>query len=267
MRLVDYHTHSMCSPDSNARLEDMVQAARRAGLAELCTTDHCDLQQQDGSPLTDWDWSPILEQYEQAKGTCGRNFRLLLGLELGGAHTDPEQARAILAGAELDFVIGSVHNQSPEAGGQDMFYLDCTDRAVCQAAVEDYMGSLLALAPLPLYDALGHIIYPLRYINGRGGHNMDLEPWADQLDELLRRVIQSGRAIELNTHGGREVEEWRFVLERYRALGGELITLGSDAHRPHFVGRGLRQATQLLQETGFRYLTLYHRRVPEQIKL
>jgi len=267
LRLVDYHTHSTCSPDSNARLEDMVNAARKAGLMELCTTDHCDLQLQDGSPLTDWDWTPILEQYDRVKTTGGKNFRLLLGLELGGAHTDPEKAQEILSGVDLDFVIGSVHNQSPAAGGQDIFYLDCTERDVCVAAVEDYMSSLLALSSLSCYDALGHIIYPLRYINGRGGHNMTLEPWTDQLDELLRRVIQNGRAIEVNTHGGREVEEWRFVLERYRALGGELITLGSDAHRPHFVGRGLYRAAQLLRETGFRYLTLYHRRVPEQIKL
>lgn len=39
MYLTDYHTHSCCSPDSTARLEDMVRAARRAGLRELCTTD------------------------------------------------------------------------------------------------------------------------------------------------------------------------------------------------------------------------------------
>ena len=54
MFLVDYHTHSCCSSDSTARLEDMAFAARQTGLAELCTTDHCDLQQEDGSVLSDW---------------------------------------------------------------------------------------------------------------------------------------------------------------------------------------------------------------------
>lgn len=267
MHLVDYHTHSVCSPDSRARLEDMVTAGRKAGLRELCTTDHCDLQQQDGSPLKSWDWAPILEQYERTVPLCGKRLRLLLGLELGGAHTDPDMARTILAGAPLDFVIGSVHNQSPASGGKDLFYMDFTREETCRGVVEDYMSSLLELSTLPLYDALGHIIYPLRYINGRGGHNITLEPWYDQLDKLLLQVIHCGHAIEVNTHGGREVEEWLPILRRYHALGGELVTLGSDAHRPYFVGRGLAKARDLLEETGFRYLTHYRRRVPEQIKL
>lgn len=267
MYLTDYHTHTRCSPDSTAPLADMVQAARRAGLKELCTTDHCDLQQEDGSPLASWDWSAILEQYHAVQPSCPpKGFRLLLGLELGGGYTDPQRAEEIFSGAPLDFVIGSVHNLSPAAGGRDFFFLDYRTQADARAALDDYFQSLLALAPLPCYDALGHIIYPLRYINGRAGYQFSLEPWRDQLDQLLRTVIETGRAIEVNTHCGREVEDWRFVLTRYRALGGELVTLGSDAHRPDHVGRGLARAARLLEQTGFRYLTVYRRRKPEQIK-
>ena len=71
MYLTDYHTHSCCSPDSTARLEDMVRAARRAGLRELCTTDHCDLQDENGAPLGGWDWTPILDQYWRARDKGG----------------------------------------------------------------------------------------------------------------------------------------------------------------------------------------------------
>ena len=265
--LTDYHTHSLCSPDSTTPLSDMVAAARRAGLRELCTTDHCDLQREDGSPLTQWDWEPILSQYHQVAAQQRPNFRLLLGLELGGAHTDPALAQTILEGAPLDFVIGSVHNLSPAAGGRDLFCLDLSDLDNCWRTMDDYFDSLLALAPLPVYDALGHIIYPLRYINGRAGHNLTLERYNDQLDKILRTVIQTGRAIEVNTHGGREVEEWRPILERYRVLGGELVTTGSDAHRPYAVGKGLRQVHSLLWDTGFRWLTLYRGRKPTQVKL
>ena len=268
MYLVDYHTHSCCSPDSTARLEDMAIAARRAGLEELCTTDHCDLQQEDGSTLVGWDWTPILSQYEKACRLCPwPDFRLLLGLELGGAHTDPARARDLLAGAPLDFVIGSVHNLSPAAGGLDFYFLEYPSEAFCRKVLDDYFASLLALAHLDTYDSLGHIIYPLRYMNGRAGHHITLEPWADELDTLLRTVIETGHSIEVNTHGGREIEEWRPLLARYRELGGEYVTLGSDAHRPNHVGKGIRQSMDLLCETGFRWLTLYRQRRPEQIKL
>ncbi len=267
MYLVDYHTHSCCSPDSTARLEDMAAAARRAGLAELCTTDHCDLQHEDGSALVSWDWSPVLDQYHaEAAALHGSDFRLLLGLELGGAHTNPALAGEILSGAPLDFVIGSVHNLSPSAGGRDFFFLDYPTEEFCRTVLDDYFTSLLALAPLPHYDALGHIIYPLRYMNGRAGHKVTLEPWSDQLDMLLTTVIHTGRSIEVNTHAGREIEDWRPILARYRALGGEYVTVGSDAHTPPHVGKGIPQALELLRETGFRWLTVYRQRRPEQIR-
>lgn len=265
MYLVDYHNHTRCSPDSSAALADMVRAAQTTGLRELCTTDHCDLQQEDGSSLKNWNWKPILDQFEEEKVHLDReDFRLLLGIELGGGHTDPQRAQELLEGVPLDFVIGSVHNLSPAAGGRDFFYLDFQKESQARKALDDYFDSLLALAPLPCYDALGHIIYPLRYINGRSGHHITLDPWQEQLDQVLRTVIETGRAIEVNTHNGREVEEWRPILERYRQLGGERITLGSDAHKPENLAKGLERAAQLLEETGFSAITLYRRRQPQQ---
>ena len=268
MYFVDYHSHTRCSPDSTARLEDMAAAARQAGLAELCTTDHCDLQLEDGSPLKSWDWTAVRQQFDRAASRfCRSDFRLLLGVELGGAQTNPRQAGEILSGAPLDFVIGSVHNMSPAAGGLDLSTLDYSTEEVCRRVLEDYMSCLLDLAPLPCYDSLGHIIYPLRYINGRAGFSFTLEPWADQMDQVLRTVIETGRSMEVNTHGGKEIQEWRPVLERYRALGGEYITVGADAHSPLRVGRGIQQAMELLRDTGFRWLTVYRQRIPERIKL
>ena len=126
---------------------------------------------------------------------------------------------------------------------------------------------MLALTRLDCYDALGHIIYPLRYMNGRAGWHITLDRYGDHLDQLLRAVIQNGKAIEVNTHGGREVEDWRPILRHYHQLGGELVTTGSDAHSPGNVGRGISQAVALLRETGFHRFAVYRKRRPEWIKL
>lgn len=267
MYLADYHTHTQCSPDSEAPLAEMAQAAVDAGLQELCTTDHCDLIDLDGRRVYGLDWAPILAQYEAARRQFQGKLTLLLGLELGSAHVDLPAAEQILSAAPVDFVIGSVHNQSLAAGGRDFYFLDYATQADCYAALDDYFASLLALAPLPCYHALGHIIYPLRYMNGRAGHHVTLDRYRDQLDELLRTVIQTGRAIEVNTHCGDEVADWEPILLRYRQLGGELVTTGSDAHRPQHVALGIRDAQELLLHTGFRYQTIYRQGTPEQIKL
>lgn len=52
------------------------------------------------------------------------------------------------------------------------------------------------------------------------------------------------------------------ILLRYRKLGGELLTVGSDAHTPGQVGGFFPQAAEILKSCGFRYYTVYHQRKP-----
>ena len=58
-----------------------------------------------------------------------------------------------------------------------------------------------------------------------------------------------------------------YMLRMYRELGGDLITVGSDAHKPGQMNDGLEQGMALLQRCGFRYVTLYQNRKPQQMKM
>ena len=87
---------------------------------------------------------------------------------------------------------------------------------------------------------------------------------------ILKTLVERGKALELNASGYRQIGEplpYRYILRMYRELGGELITLGTDAHEPRHMADGLSRAEALLEQLGFRYLTLYKNRKPEQIKL
>ena len=264
--LADYHTHTCCSPDSDAPLTEMAAAAERMGLGELCTTDHCDLLGLEGERLEQWSWAGILGQYRAAAESSG--IKVTLGLELGGAPEDRLMARAILSQAAPDFVIGSIHNQSRVVGGRDFYVLDYPDEAACRWIMKSYFNSLTDLANMPdCYDVIGHITYPLRYMNGRGGQKIALTDFREQLEALLRLVVEWGRGIEVNTNRGREVEAWREILALYRSVGGEIVTIGSDAHRPEDVGLGIAEAAALLRESGFRYWTAFTKREPRFVAL
>ena len=115
------------------------------------------------------------------------------------------------------------------------------------------------------YDVLGHIIYPLRYLPPE--FELDLRPWWDRLAEVLRSAAAQGKGIEFNTTAGTTVEQWRDVLTLYRDLGGEVLTLGSDAHRPAHMAAAFPQALELIRAVGFRYLCVYRRRTPLFCKL
>lgn len=258
MYLTDYHTHTRLSPDSQAPLSDMAEAAAAAGLDELCVTDHCDLLGLYGEPEDRYDWPSALEQYAAAAPRYAGRLTIRLGLEFGMAHLNPEASRAILDRPELDFVLGSIHNLCPEKGGTDFYYVDYPDDAACYAALDDYFASMALLAVTDFYDVLSHIIYPLRYMD----HPISLDRYGDQLDTIFRAAAERGRGMEINTWRGRTLREWLPVLRQFKARGGEIVTIGSDAHTPDGVGKGSAAACALLKEAGFRYLATYEKRKP-----
>lgn len=263
MYLTDYHTHSILSPDGFVPLAEMAKAALNAGLSELCITDHCDLLDSYANRVHDYDWDSALEQYCTTVPQFEGRLKLRLGLEFGMGHISPAESEAILSQPALDFVIGSVHNLCEEKGGTDFYYVEYNSRADCDRALEDYFDSLDKLVKTDYYDVLGHIIYPLRYMHGLGS----MDPFYERIAALVRSAAERGKGIEVNTYRGNTVAEWRPVLERYRDAGGEIVTVGSDAHRPEHVGLGVREACELLRDMGFRYVAVYERRKAKMVPI
>ena len=57
------------------------------------------------------------------------------------------------------------------------------------------------------------------------------------------------------------------VLKRYRELGGEMVTVGADGHRPEHVAWDFDRAGGLLKSCGFRYYTEFTGRRPSFVKI
>ena len=147
---------------------------------------------------------------------------------------------------------------SPERGGTDLFFLDFSTVQACYDALDDYFASLALLAATDFYDVLAHLIYPLRYMQAP----VTLNRYQDAIRAILRTAVEKGRGMEVNTCRGRTLEEWRPILALYRDCGGEIVTVGSDAHTPADVGKGVRAACALLRECGFRRVCTYEKHQP-----
>ncbi len=266
MYLCDVHTHTLISHDSRAPLEKQAEAAAAAGLSELCVTDHCDLLNSRGQPVTFFDWPAAKEQYRRVKAAFAGRLELRLGLELGSAPLDPAAARSILAegGGELDFVLGSLHNWIGEEGGIDLFYTRFAgDPDLCRRAVENVLTHTWTLVTrLPdCYDSLAHISYPLRYIR-RDGMDLSLWEFEDRVRPILTEVARTDHALEVNTHHGLDLADWPRILNWFRECGGKLVTVGSDAHKPADIARGVPEALELIKAAGFERITTFQGRKP-----
>ena len=268
MFLADCHNHTRCSKDSDARLSHVLAQAARMGLGMVCTTDHMDLLSREGEVLEDWDWAPVLEQHRLAQQSAPKGLEVRLGAELNTAHLFVERNRRLVEKAPLDMVVGSVHNMSQALGGEDFILWNYADDRTCYRALDDYFNSLITLSAVDYVDVLAHIPYTLRYMTDRDGRQVTLEGYRPQLETIFANLVARGAGIEVNTNRGKNVlERYRPILEQYRRQGGRIVTLGSDAHRPEDIGRGIADAAELLRELGFRYYTVYRRRKPEFIPI
>ena len=86
MILADCHTHSLCSPDSEAPMPAMAQRATELGLTTLCLTDHCDLLSLEGERTLTYDWAAVEQERKKMLDAFGTKLDLPMGLEFGMAH-------------------------------------------------------------------------------------------------------------------------------------------------------------------------------------
>lgn len=88
---------------------------------------------------------------------------------------------------------------------------------------------------------------------------------------IFKNIIFKGKGIEFNTRaltsGITNFIPTITLLKRFRDLGGEIVTLGSDSHYVKNLGYAFTTAKDILINTGFRYVTTFEHRTPSFIKL
>lgn len=284
MTLCDMHTHSSYSPDADrdADIGSMAETAARLGLEYITVTDHCDCnfwygeneyeypqyQQQDSMMFGSGHYA--VSSIREAGRLKEKYPQLLCGVELGQPLQNTRAAEAVSAMKELDLMIGSLHMNT---GKPDFYWLKygSMSRSEITSLLEDHFDELLEMCRVSDFDVLGHLTYPLRYIVGENGIDVDMNRYTDIIREIFTALIERGKGIEINTSGlrqkyGRTFPELGYV-KLFRSLGGEIITLGSDAHKLSDIGAGLNEGAEIALEAGFRYTAVFKQRRPEFIKL
>lgn len=267
----DQHLHSHFSGDSTESMEAIVEVAIQKGLTHICFTEHMDM----GYPVTKdtpegmfllnddsyvYDLIRLRSRYED-------RIRILLGVELGLV---PEYQKDITIFArthEYDFIIGSTHI----ANGRDPYYPDFYEgRTDEEAYLEYFQAELANLKRFDCYDVCGHLDYCVRY-----GREKDkdycYDKYKDIFDKMLSVLLEKGKGLELNTgslsRGTKDVSPCREVLTRYRQMGGDIVTIGSDAHSAADVAASFDLAAEILKDCGFSYYCIFENRLPEYRKL
>ncbi|MCI6006470.1 MAG: histidinol-phosphatase HisJ family protein [Blautia sp.] len=267
--LWDCHMHSSFSADSDTSMEEMIQKAITCGLSGICFTEHLDPDYPETPDHIDF--SLDIPSYQgklySLRDTYRDKLDIRFGIELGLQTHLEDYFHNLLKETPFDFVIGSSHT----VHGYDPYYPDFFRGRREFSAYMEYFESILEnIASFSEMDVYGHIDYVVRY-----GPNKNREysynRYQDILDEILRRLISKGIGIELNTggyhYGLGEPNPCTAIIRRYRQLGGEIITIGADAHAPDKIAFSFDKAAEVLRQCGFSYYTVFRNRKPEFIRL
>lgn len=273
--LFDAHNHCQFSFDGkNTTVEISSKAAFDAGLGGIVFTDHCDLFipqeciDAEGEHPQIFDIKGQQAEIDRVQGTYGERLRILKGIEIGMYKDTRAMAREILEHNRFDQVIASIHYleaADPYYGG---YYLGRDWKQAYGTYLETIYNEATALGD---FDIIGHYDYVARY----APYPQDCiryRDFSDIFDALFRFLIENGKGLELNTKSctgsrGRHVLRDKDVLLRYKELGGEIISLGSDSHRPAYVAENFAEHVALLKSLGFRWSSHYEKRQLIQLPL
>lgn len=274
MITADFHTHTSFSGDSHSFMESMIEQAIQLGLSSICITDHMDYlyPPQYKSRFT-FDAEEYFSALSRQKEHYQKRIELLYGVELG-LRNEPEVREECMAYYEkligkypFDFVIGSTHVLK----NLDPYFPEYWAAQKPFDAIMAYFEAILDnLENYPMFQVYGHLDYVIRYMPG-DVHDYCYQDYQEVIDEILKRLIQQGRGIELNTAGYKYGLSFAHprpeILKRYKELGGEILTIGSDAHEPRHLAYDFQKAREVLISLGYRYYTIYRGRKPSFIAL
>lgn len=263
--LADYHVHSAYSDDSTYPMEQVVVDAIRLNLDELCFTEHVDYgvkpdwdqpkgaRFEDGHPVTNCPYPAYFAGLSRMREEYGSQIRIASGLELGvQTHTIPAYEHLLREyGSQMDFALLSIHQVGDKEFWSGDFQHGRTQGEFTGAYYEELLRVVCAFEG---YSVLAHMDLIRRYDPTPEGP-LSFSATRDVVAAILEKAISGGHGIEVNTSG------WRYglagpqptddMLRLYRDLGGTVITLGSDSHRPEHLGAYLRLGKDRLRSLGF----------------
>lgn len=268
----DYHVHTAFSDDSIYPMEQVVQDAISKKIDEICFTEHVDygikvdwdsgkeIVYRNGEPCANCNYPLYMKTIKQMKERYGNKITIKTGLEFGMQMHTIKLYEKLFSQYDLDFVLLSIH----QVNDLEFWSQDYQRGKTQKEYNEGYYDEMLRLVKsYKNYSVLAHMDLITRYDND-GVYSF--EKIKNKITEILKIVISDGKGIELNTsskrYGLSDSTPCRDILTLYYNLGGNIITIGSDSHKPEQLGAYIQEGKELLRSIGFTQYCTFEKMKP-----
>lgn len=257
--MFDYHLHSNFSADCDTPMEETIEQAIKAGLKEICFTEHIDYEYPDPTINFELDLPQYNKKLQEVRNLYGDQIRIKKGVELGLQPYQIQDYRTLMEKESFDFVICSMHTADKKDLHSGNFFVNKT---IDEAYRQYYEELLYCVTHFQHYNVLGHLDLVKRYKKKQSTYDFH-----DVISEIFQVIIPNGKGIELNTSGFRYGLESGMpsvdILKLYKKHGGEIITVGSDSHVASTVAYQFKESYELLNKLGFEYISTFDKQGPK----
>ncbi len=264
------HIHTEYSHDCKIPMEDMCLAAIDAGFSGIAITDHCNAD----FCISDNSYRSILASAADARKFNDKykdKLTVTAGVEMSDILRKPDYTARLIKAIRPDSIIASVHNVIVNNMPQHISRMDFGKMTDSEAykIIGIYFDDLIKVSEKADFDILAHLTLPLRYTNGVYGKQLVLDSFSAKIEKILLALIKREKALEINTsdvnHQLYDFMPGKDIVKKYFGLGGRLVTIGTDAHKPCNISAGFDEAKTMLKEIGFDNYGFYKNRKPVKI--
>ncbi len=262
--LTDLHLHSEYSWDAQQKIPAIVKKAKEKGIFYAGITDHVDFIGKAPKGADNFDYKGRKEEIIRLR----KEFPgLLMGAEIGEPHIYRGEYGEFLKEKNFDYLVGAVHFRGNETPVYDRYFYS---RSSMDDAYREYFAEVRKLVEYGKFDILAH----LDLVHRRGANfNKDYsyEKFSAEIKPILKTMVEKNIGLEINTSGLRRDAKDTLpsmdAVKAYVEAGGDIITVGSDAHKISDTFLGIEKAYGSLDAAGVEEITVFKNRKPEKIKL
>lgn len=270
--LADYHVHTEFSDDSKYPLEELIKDAIKLHIDDICLTDHVDygikvdldsmakIKYRGNEPFTNVDYEKYSKDIRRMQEKYSDKIKIKMGLEFGIQMHTIDKYEALFKRYPFDFIILSVHQVNDKEFWTQDFQKGKSQKEYNEAYYNEILG---IIKKYKNYSVLGHLDLIVRYDENGVYPFENVKPI---IEDILKIVINDNRGIEFNTsyhrYGLKDTTPSMEILRLYHKLGGKIITIGSDSHKPEHLGFYIKEAKDILKSIGFKQFCTYDKMIP-----
>jgi histidinol-phosphatase (PHP family) len=276
--VIDFHIHSDHSADAQGSLQEYCERALATGLEEVCFTNHCEIDPQrrdnlirfggNTLPITNERIRKLRNEVNAVRSQYAhRGLEVRFGLEVGYFTGVRARLSEITHGIELDYLLAGVHCLDHVCIDSSREYEGYFSITPLNDLLVRYFDAVKELVQTGLFDAVAHFDVYKKY--GLAFYGEDVKACPEEMVRgIFRLMAEKGTALEINTAGLRRHKEFypdAAIMRLARSSGVEMLTVGSDCHKPDDLGRGIREAVEYARSFGFDAVYGFANRKPVRI--